>query len=132
METSNKLTIKQEMFCQEYMKSGSKTDAYKHAYNAENMKDETIHVKACELSKMDKITVRLTELKEQLSKRNEVTIDWVVGKLQEVAMKEETDRVPALDKLMKYLGGYEKDNKLNLVNEQPPEVEYYDTTKGDK
>ena len=43
------LTIKQESFCQEYLKKGSASEAYRGVYNARNMKVETIHRKAAEL-----------------------------------------------------------------------------------
>ena len=42
-----KLTLKQEKFCQEYVKNGGNASAaYRSAYNASKMKDETVWVKA--------------------------------------------------------------------------------------
>jgi hypothetical protein len=44
----------------------SKINSYKKAFpKCKNWKDDTIYVKACVLSKTDKITVRLKELEEQ-------------------------------------------------------------------
>jgi len=34
-----------------------------------------------------------------------------------------------IDQINKHIGFYEKDNKLNVTNEQPPEIEYYDSSK---
>ena len=41
------LTPKQEMFVQALIAGKSQREAYKEAYNATNMKDETIDVRAC-------------------------------------------------------------------------------------
>lgn len=57
-----RLTVKQEAFCLAYLKTGNASEAYRLSYNAENMKPETIHVKACDLMKNDKVAARLKEL----------------------------------------------------------------------
>jgi phage terminase small subunit len=111
-----KLTPKQEKYCQEYIKTGSKSKAYRLAYNAENMKPETINVKAVQTYNQDKIRLRIEELQERTEKRNDITIDWVISKLKKVAEENDKDRVPALDKLMKHLGGYERDNNQQSNN----------------
>ena len=111
-----KLTAKQEKFCQEYIKTGSKSEAYRNAYNSEKMKPETINVKAVQTFDQDKIRIRIQELQKKAETRNEISIDWVVQKLKDVVDKDEKDRVPALDKLMKHLGGYEKDNSQQSNN----------------
>jgi len=111
-----KLTPKQEKYCQEYIKTGSKSEAYRLAYNAENMKPETINVKAVQTYNQDKIRLRIEELQERTEKRNDITIDWVITKLKKVAEENDKDRVPALDKLMKHLGGYERDNNQQSNN----------------
>lgn len=56
------LTPKQETFCQEYIKCGNASEAYRIAYDCKNMKPETINVKACELLKNGNIMVRVQEL----------------------------------------------------------------------
>lgn len=60
----NELTKKQESFAQEYVKCGNATEAYKKVYNASNMKAETIHVKASELLKNGKVSVRVGNLQK--------------------------------------------------------------------
>ncbi len=114
--TPQKLTPKQEKYCQEYIKTGSKSEAYRLAYNAENMKPESINVKAVQTYNQDKIRLRIEQLQEATEKRNDITIDWVIGKLKKVAEENDKDRVPALDKLMKHLGGYERDNTQQSNN----------------
>jgi len=114
---SQKLTVKQIAFCNEYIKSGgNQSEAYRQAYNTENMKPETITRNAHELLKNNNITTRIAELKEKAQKRNDVKLDWVIGRLKEIASKNDSDRVSALDKLMKHLGGYELDNTQHAIN----------------
>lgn len=59
------LTPKQEKFTQELVAGKSQREAYKAAYNAANMKDETIDRKACELFKNGKVKARYNELMEE-------------------------------------------------------------------
>ena len=110
------LTPKQERFCQEYVKTGNKSEAYRLAYNAGNMPNESIHVKANEVSNVVKVALRIQELQKEIEKRHNVDIDWCIEKLKAIVEDDEKDRVSAVDKILKYLGGYEKDNdqKANL------------------
>jgi phage terminase small subunit len=79
---ADKLTIKQEKFAQGLFAGLSQREAYKKAYNAKNMADNVIDVKASELSNNGKIKVRLKELQDKLCNRNMVTVERV---LQEYA-----------------------------------------------
>ena len=56
------LTPKQEKFVMALISGMSQRQAYKFAYNYENMKDTTIDVRACELFKKDKIQLRYNQL----------------------------------------------------------------------
>lgn len=67
------LTPKQEKFCREFIKCGNASEAYRKAYNAENMKPETINRKASELLDNGKITARVQELDKE--KKNEAIAD---------------------------------------------------------
>ena len=69
------LTTKQEKFAQEWFSTGNKSEAYRRAYNAENMAENVINVKATELSQNGKVAVRYKELVEAAQKRNETTVD---------------------------------------------------------
>ena len=60
------LTPKQEKFIQNIVSGMSQREAYKNSYNAENMKDEVIDVKACELFNDGKMKVRYQELMDKL------------------------------------------------------------------
>lgn len=68
-----KLTPKQETFCQEYIKCGNASEAYRKAYNTENMKPESINRKASELLDNVKVTARIQELDKE--KKNEAIAD---------------------------------------------------------
>ena len=63
------LTPKQEKFVQGIVSGKlSQREAYKQAYNATKMKDETIDAKASALFKEDKIRVRYDQLMNEYSK----------------------------------------------------------------
>jgi len=161
------LTLKQENFCLAYIETGNASEAYRRAFNTERMKAETIHVKACELLKEDKVTVRLNEFKKPIIEKAQLTLESVIqenmkiaffdvrtlfddygalkpvhewsdaigGAVSSIEVFEEFsgsgrdrikigetrkvkfwDKGAAIDKLMKHLGGYEKDNKQKENN----------------
>lgn len=166
---SNNLTIKQEAFCQAFVRLGDKSAAYRVAYSSSKMKPQTIHVRASKLTNEYKISIRLDELRKEVSERNKITIDELVQNLagmvrfdpatiydENGALKSihnipkearqmiselnvdeiqgnvngdsviigQTkkiklfDKLGAIEKLMKHLGGYSKDNgqKQPIVN----------------
>ena len=56
------LTPKQEKFVMALINGMSQRQAYKFAYNAENMKDHTIDRRACELFKKDNVQTKYKQL----------------------------------------------------------------------
>ena len=60
------LTHKQETFCQGIIDGLTQSDAYRRAYDAENMSNETVAVKASELMRDGNISVRISELRARL------------------------------------------------------------------
>jgi phage terminase small subunit len=76
------LTPKQESFCLAYIESGNASEAYRRAYNAGKMKPRTIAVKASELLKNGKVTVRLEGLRADHLSRHNVTIDVLTRELE--------------------------------------------------
>lgn len=171
-----KLTVKQEKFCQAYVKLGDKSAAYREAYSTSQMKPETINRKAFELYNVGKITARIENLQEEIAERNRLSIDDLVqslsymvkfdisdlydqsGSLRNIhdipknarLMIEQLDtleekggqgeivgytkkirtikKLDAIEKLMKHLGGYERDNKQKT----PPAFVIYDARKENK
>ena len=65
----SKLTAKQEQFCINIGIFGkSQAEAYRIAYNAQNMADKDIYSKASRLAKDGKVRARISELKSKLEK----------------------------------------------------------------
>lgn len=84
-----KLTAKQEKFVQELIKGKSQREAYKAAYNAKNMKDNTIDSKACVLLKQGKVKARYDELRGKVIKRTEekaiITAEEIIQGIADIA-----------------------------------------------
>lgn len=59
------LTIKQEAFCQAYVRLGDKSAAYREVYSCSNMKPETIHERASRLSNEYKVSTMIEELQSK-------------------------------------------------------------------
>lgn len=98
MDARTKLTHKQEAFCIAYIECGNASDAYRSAYNAENMKPETVNRNAKTLMDNSKIATRLAELREPIMHRHNVTVDSLVAELEEarqVALGAETPQSSA-------------------------------------
>lgn len=58
------LTPKQEKFAQAVASGMTQADAYRHAYNAENMADSTIHEEASRTANDCKVSARIKALQE--------------------------------------------------------------------
>ncbi len=57
------LTPKQEKFCEAIVAGANQSAAYRIAYDAENMAQKTVYVKACLLMGEDKIAERVNQLR---------------------------------------------------------------------
>lgn len=77
------LTPKQEAFAKAYLETGNGSEAYRRAYDADNMKSSTINRKAVELLENGKITARLDQLQQRAQKRHDITIDTLTEMLKE-------------------------------------------------
>jgi phage terminase small subunit len=105
----DKLTAKQEKFITNIIKGMSQREAYKDAYNAENMKDESIDCNACKLFNDAKIKQRYEELVKELEKEAVMTAIEKRLLLKEMALDKENsinDRLKALDIDNKMAGEY--------------------------
>ena len=72
---SDKLTLKQEKFCLVFVETGNASEAYRQAYETENMKPETINRNAKALMDDNKIATRIGALQEAHRERHDVTVD---------------------------------------------------------
>ncbi|WKY44177.1 terminase small subunit [Eubacteriaceae bacterium ES2] len=86
---ANGLTQKQEKFVQELIKGKSQRQAYKAAYNAKRMADNTIDSHASRLFAKDKIRARYYEIRDKVVKRAEekaiVTAEKIIEEISEIA-----------------------------------------------
>lgn len=99
-----KLTPKQERFVQEYLATSNASEAYRRAYNADNMKPSVVKVKACELLKKGNVAVTVQELREASVTETVATLIERKEWLSSVVRGEEDqakfgDRIRALDLL---------------------------------
>lgn len=81
---SKELTPKQERFCQKYHELSDASAAYRFAYEAENMADQTIWTNASVLLKNNKVANRVKELKEQANICHNITINDLIEQLLSV------------------------------------------------
>jgi len=88
------LTDKQEAFALKYVECNNASQAYRHAYNTENMKDEVIHVKACELKKSGNVAVRILELQEHHREKHEITIEYLTQELKNALQLGKDEKLP--------------------------------------
>lgn len=87
-----KLTLKQEMFCQYYMDcEGNASEAYRMAYNTENMADESIWTNACKLKNDAKVAQRIEELKAKLIAESVVSRERVEAALLDIVLANVSD-----------------------------------------
>lgn len=68
----DKLTIKQENFCNFYVETGDASEAYRRAYSCARMKPETVNRTAFDLLNNPKITARVAELREEARAKSDI------------------------------------------------------------
>ena len=120
------LTSKQEKFCQAIaVDKMNQSDAYRTAYDTENMKDKSIHEKASELASNVKVSSRIASIKSDL-----------YDKLQEeivYSKKQSFDNLSEIQELAKGKGQYNVATKNEELKGKM--LGYYEDTlnlKGDK
>ena len=82
------LTSKQAKFAENLANGMSQADAYRNAYDSENMQPETIHAHASRLAKRDKIAARVDAI--------------VAERMREIEVKGVTDRAKVVSLLRKF------------------------------
>lgn len=81
------LTQKQENFCLAYIETGNMSEAYRQAYDAENMLPESINRKAFDMMEKVKIRSRVEQLQAEHKERHDVTVDSLCSELEESRLK---------------------------------------------
>jgi phage terminase small subunit len=132
-------TVKKEAFVFVWHETGNKTEAYRQAYNAENMTDKTITNKAYILSKKGDIRAMYQKLQDEAREQNTVTVNRLIKEYEKIAFAnlsgfvdkdgkplppsklpdelksvmgvDVRDKLKALSDLGRYMGLFEKDNQ---------------------
>ena len=86
---SGKQTQKKEDFCLAYLETGNASEAYRSAYDAKNMKPETIAKRASELMSDGYVTGRLEELRAPVREKALLTLESHLKRLDELSRKAE-------------------------------------------
>jgi phage terminase small subunit len=113
-----KLTAKQEAFCQAIADGMGQADAYRIAYDAEGMKDNTVYPKASRMMNEGKISARIAELKAQVVEKQLWTREMSVKGLMSayrIALEAKTSTgMTAAVKELNIMHGYNEPTKLQV------------------
>lgn len=77
------MTPKQEQFARLYVETGNASEAYRQAYNADNMKPETVTNEAYKLLQDPDISAMVDGLKAEARQRHAVTVDDLLSELEQ-------------------------------------------------
>ena len=112
------LTVKQEIFVQRLLEGNTQAEAYRFAYNCENMKDKTIIEKASKLIAQDNVRARYEELKNELKQKMFYTVEQANKDLEWLKNKAKEDieyRGIKQDNANAYLGAVKEKINLNGI-----------------
>ena len=111
-----KLTAKQEAFCQGIADGLGQADAYRMAYDADGMKDNTIYSKASVLMSDGKVTARVAELKAQVAEKQlwtrEMSVKGLMSAYRIALEAKASTGMTAAVKELNIMHGYNEPTKL--------------------
>ena len=107
------LTVKQEKFAHGVVDGMRHTDAYRTAYDAENMKDATISRKASDLMANKLVLDRINELREKVAKKSEWTREMSVKALIDAYNEGQPSVKVSAVKELNLMHGYNAPQKLD-------------------
>jgi phage terminase small subunit len=114
----NKLTAKQEKFCQSIADGMNQTDAYRSAYTCKNMSQKAVWNSAYQLAKHHEVTIRISELKAKIEKKQLWTREASVNVLKDIAeskrFTKESDKIAAVKEL-NAMHGFNSATKLEVT-----------------
>ena len=109
-----KLTAKQEAFCQGIADGLGQADSYRAAYDAEDMKENSVYVNASKLMKNAKVTQRISELRSEVQEKQlwsrEMSVKALVQAYREGSGAVKVSAVKELNAMH----GYNEPSKLNI------------------
>ena len=108
------LTAKQEAFCQGIADGLGQADSYRAAYDAEDMKENSVYVNASKLMKNAKITQRIAELKSQVQEKQLWSREMSVKALVQAYREGSGSVKVAAVKELNAMHGYNEPAKLNI------------------
>ena len=112
--TQDKLTAKQEAFAQGIADGLGQADAYRMAYDAEGMKENSVYVNASKLMKNAKVTQRVSDLRSEMQEKQlwsrEMSVKALVAAYREGSGAVKVSAVKELNAMH----GYNEPSKLNI------------------
>ena len=112
------LTPKQDKFARCVAEGMTQADAYRTAYNVENMKDNTIHNEAYKLMTSQEITMRIKELRNEIDDEAIMSARERAIKLSEMARCGDPDTsLKAMEMLNKMTGRYTQKVEASVSQE---------------
>lgn len=113
-----KLTAKQEAFCQAIADGMGQADAYRFAYDAEGMKDNTVYPKASRMMNEGKIRARIDELRSQVAQKQlwsrEMSVKGLVAAYRVANEGKNASGMTGAIKELNAMHGYNEPAKLNI------------------
>lgn len=105
------LTGKQEEFAKNIVQGMNQADAYRSAYDAEDMSDNAIYVEASRLIDNPNVALRIKELRDELAKATIMSaqerLEWLTVLVKTGAHYTlSTDKLRAIDIMNKMTGEY--------------------------
>ena len=111
-----KLTAKQEAFAQGIANGLGQADAYRTAYDAANMKDETVYPNASRLMSNSKVLARVAELKAQVAEKQlwtrEMSVKGLMSAYRIALEAKASTGMTAAVKELNIMHGYNEPTKL--------------------
>lgn len=80
---TDKLTPKQQAFALAYVETGNASEAYRRAYNAENMSPDALKVEASRTLAKPNVALTVAELQMKAQERTLVTVESITRELDE-------------------------------------------------
>lgn len=109
-----KLTAKQEAFCQGIADGLGQADSYRAAYDADDMKENSVYVNASKLMKNAKVMQRISELRSEVQEKQlwsrEMSVKALVAAYREGSGAVKVSAVKELNAMH----GYNEPSKLNI------------------
>lgn len=119
-----KLTAKQEAFCQGIADGLGQADAYRAAYDADNMKENSVYVQASKLMKNPKIAQRIADLRFEVQEKQlwtrEMSVKGLVAAYKVANKAANASGMTGAIKELNAMHGYNEPAKLNVKVQQFP------------